>query len=259
VEIARPQIRDVIRSRWLVCYWAFFFLAGEALLRFTGGDAKTLLSLANVVLFVVPLMTIIYGTIYLYNSREFTELLLAQPVQRGALFAGLYLGLALPLVLTFIAGVSAPFIIHGVSDASQRVALITMIAGGSTLTATFTGIAFWIALRFEDRLRGLGVALAIWLLMALAYDTIVLFLAAVVSSHGIERGLVGAMLANPIDLVRVTLLLQFDVSALMGYTGAVLRKFFSGTASTAMISIALLGWIALPLAAGLRAFRRKDF
>ena len=54
-EVAKPQVRNVVRSRWLLCYIAFFVLATEGLLRFTGADEKTLLSLTNVLLFVVPL------------------------------------------------------------------------------------------------------------------------------------------------------------------------------------------------------------
>src|SRR5690349_19771127 len=104
-EVAKPQIRNVIRSRWLMCYVAFFFIATEGLLRFTGEDVKTLLSLSNIVIFVVPLMTIVYGTVYLYNSREFIELLLAQPLKRRTVFAGLYLGLAIPLTAAFAAGI----------------------------------------------------------------------------------------------------------------------------------------------------------
>ena len=88
-NVARPQARNVVRSKWLICYAAFFLAATEGLLRFTGGDEKTLLSLGNVALFVVPLVTVVYGTIYLYNSREFIELLLAQPLKRRTVFAGL--------------------------------------------------------------------------------------------------------------------------------------------------------------------------
>ena len=120
-EVAKPQVRNVLRSRWLLCYVAFFVLATEGLLRFTGEDARTLLSLTNVVLFVVPLMTLVYGTIYLYNSREFVELLLAQPLKRRTVFAGLYLGLAVPLTAAFAIGVSIPFLLHGI-DPSVRLA-----------------------------------------------------------------------------------------------------------------------------------------
>jgi Cu-processing system permease protein len=256
-EVAKPQVRNVVRSRWLLCYVAFFVLATEGLLRFTGGDSKTLLSLTNVVLFVVPLMTLVYGTIYLYNSREFVELLLAQPLKRSTVFAGLYLGLAVPLTGAFTAGVTIPFLLHGI-DPAVRLPLATMLIGGSALTLVFTGIAFCVALRFEDRLTGLGAALALWLVLALVYDGALLLIVATLSDHSLEKSLLAASLANPIDLVRIALLLQFDISALMGYTGAVFSHFFSGSSGLLVITATLGIWIAGPLTAGLMAFNRKD-
>jgi len=256
-NVAKPQIRNVVRSRWLVCYLAFFLIATEGLLRFNGGDPKTLLSLGNVVLFIVPLVTLVYGTVYLYNSREFIELLLAQPLKRGTLFTGLYLGLVIPLAASLVGGVTIPFIYHGVVD-GQPLALVTLLTGAAALTAAFTGIAFCVALRFEDRLTGLGVGLAIWLLLALVYDGVMLFVIAA-SDSTMETALLAASLANPIDLVRIALLLQFDVAALMGYTGAVFNRFFSAATGGVVIAMALAAWIAIPLAGGFVAFNRRDF
>ncbi len=257
-KVASPQIRNVMRSRWLLCYVAFFVVATEGLLRFTGGDERTLLSLANIVLFIVPLMTVVYGTIYLYNSREFIELLLAQPLKRRTVYAGLFVGLALPLAAALVVGVMVPFVAHGMAP-ETRLPLATMLAGGVALTLIFTGIAFCVALRFEDRLTGLGAGMAVWLMFGLIYDGLMLFIVAVLADHSIEKPLLVALLANPIDLVRVALLLQFDVSALMGYTGAVFKNFFSGSAGIAVVAAALMAWITMPLAAGLAAFNRKDF
>lgn len=257
MRIARPQVRNVLRSRWLVCYLVFFVTIAEGLLRFTGGDAKMILSLANIVLFVVPMVTVIYGTIYLYNSREFIELLLAQPIKRSSLFGGLYIGLAAPLILALVLGISLPFVFHGFAE-GQRTALLILVAGGAALTAIFTAIAFSVALRFEDRLTGLGAGLAIWLLLALVYDGLLLLVISM-SEQPMEKGLLVAALANPIDLVRIALLLQFDVAALMGYTGAVFRRFFSPGTGAAILVVAIAAWIALPVAGGFLRFRRKDF
>lgn len=257
-NVARPQARNVVRSRWMACYFAFFLLAAEGLLRFTGGDPKTLLSLSNVIVFVVPLVTLVYGTIYLYNSREFIELLLAQPLKRWTLFAGLYTGLALPLMAALVAGTLIPFAFRGI-PAGHGVAMATMLIGATALTASFTGVAFLIALRFDDRLTGLGAALGVWLLTALVYDGILLFVVSVLADHSLEKTLLVAALANPIDLVRIALVLQFDISALLGYTGAVFSRFFSGSTGIAVIAVALAGWIIAPLALGFNAFRRKDF
>ena len=257
-KVARYQASNVLRSRWLIAYVAFFFLVGDALLRFGGGDGKALLSLVNVVLFVVPLVGLVFGTTYLYDAREFTEVLLAQPIPRSRLFAGLLVGLALPLSSGFAVGVVAPFLLHGVAP-GEAGTLATLVACGVALTFVFVALAFVVATRSDDRVRGLGAAVGLWLLLGLLYDGAVLLAVAVFADYPVERPLLGAMLANPIDLARVLLLLRFDTAALLGYTGAVFSDFFGGRTGTVVAATALAAWIAVPLGLGLRAFRRKDF
>ena len=73
LKIFRYELRDVLRSRSLLAYALFFLLVTEALVRF-GGGARAALSLMNVVLLLIPLVSIVFGTMYLYASREFVEL-----------------------------------------------------------------------------------------------------------------------------------------------------------------------------------------
>jgi Cu-processing system permease protein len=259
VLVAGAQWRDVLRSRWLLAYTGFFLLLTEGLLRFTGGDAKTLLSLGSASLAIIPLATLVLSTISVYNAREFTEVLLAQPVRRQDLNAGLYLGLALPTAAAFVVGVGVPFAVRGGPDATQRGALATLLLVGVALTLSFTALAFCIARGTEDRLRGVGRALAIWLLFAVVYDGVVLTTVALFSDYPIERPLLALMFANPIDLARVLLLLRLDASALMGYTGAVFERFIGGAWGTVLAAAMLCLWIGAPIAFGARQFRRKDF
>lgn len=257
-RIAGFGVRDLARSRWLIAYSGFVAATTWALLRFSDTEQKALLSLVNVVLFVVPLASIVFGTMYLYGAREFVELLLAQPVRRGRLFAGLYAGLTLPLGGAMIAGVGVPLVLHGASVASLRTGGI-IVALATLLTAAFTGLAAIISCRVEDRVRGLALALGSWLLLAIAYDGLALLLATQFADYPIERPMLVAMIANPIDLARLLLLFQFDVAALMGYTGAVFQRFFAGTLGVVIAATALLGWATLPAIAGGRLFHRKDF
>jgi Cu-processing system permease protein len=258
-KIAGYEMRDVVRSRWLLGYGLFFLIVTDVLLRFAGSGAAAVVSVVNIVLFVIPLVTAVFATVYLYNAREFIELLLAHPVRRPALYGGLLLGLVTPLSLAFAVGVAVPFAVHGVDDTAQRDTLIALVLAGVALTAVFTAIAFVIAVRTDDRLRALGTAIAVWLALALLYDGAVLLVAALLADYPLERGLLVATLANPVDLARVLLLLRLDSAALMGYTGAVFQQFFGTVAGTAVASAALVAWIAGPIALGLRAFSRKDF
>lgn len=258
LKVARYEMSNILRSRWLMAYCLFFILATDALLRFGGGGGRALLSLVSVVLFIAPLVALVFGTTYLYDAREFTELLLAQPVARGRLFVGLFLGLALPLSAALLVGVGLPFLWHGVEDGAQLVTLGVLGGCGVALTLSFVALAFLVAVRTEDRVRGLGTAVGLWLVLTLLYDGVVLLGIALLADYPIERPVLALMLANPVDLARVLLLLRFDSGALQGYTGAVFTQFFGGAGALAAAA-ALLLWVVVPTLLGLRAFRRRDF
>lgn len=259
LEITRYQLRNVLRGRWIAVYGLVFLVLGDALLRLGGPDARALLSLVNLVLFVVPLVSLVFGAMYLYGAREFTELILAQPVRRGHLFAALFLGVAAPLALAVGAGISVPFLVHGVAQTGLGPAVVRLVLTAMLLSLVFTALAFSIALRVQDRARGLGIALLAWLTLAVLYDGLVLLFVTAFGARPLERPVLVLMLLNPIDLGRVLLVLQMDLAAFMGYTGAAFEHFFGTRLGTAVAASALLAWLALPLWRGARAFRNMDF
>lgn len=257
LRIARYGMRDLLRSRWLLAYALFFFCATFALARFSDTEAKALLSLSNVVLLVVPLANVVFGTMYLYGSREFVELLLAQPVRRSTLFGGLYAGLTIPVALASSAGIVLPFLLRGAG--ARTLAIVAMVALVSALlSAVFSSVAAVIAYAIEDRVRGLVAAIGVWLLLAVLYDAAVMMAAVQFADYPLERAMLGAMVANPIDLARLVVLQQFDVAALLGYTGAVFQRFFGGAGGFVAAGAALL-WVVVPAITGARLFQRKDF
>ncbi len=257
-RVLRYELSDVIRGKWAPGYAAFFLLASEALLRFGGGGPRAMLSLTNVVLFVIPLVSVVFGTVYLYDAREFTRLLLAQPVNRRQLFGGLYLGLSLPLAGGFLLGAGLPFAARGLAGGDLDT-FVVLMAAGTLLTFVFTAMAFVIAGHLEEKVKGLALALLLWLVCTVVYDGFVLTLVGALSAYPLEKPMIALMLLNPVDLARVMLLMHFDVSALMGYTGAVFRRFFGSGLGMAIALTALTGWLAAPLLVGLRRFTRKDF
>ncbi len=80
------SLSNLLRNWWVLGYGLLFLLLTDALFRFGGGGPRVAASLMNVVLIVIPLVSVVFGTLYFSNSREFIELLLAQPVGRRALF-----------------------------------------------------------------------------------------------------------------------------------------------------------------------------
>jgi Cu-processing system permease protein len=259
LRIAKYQLRDVIRSRAVLVYGLFLLAVCEVLYRSGGGSGPALLSVMNVVLLVVPLVSLVFGTMYLYGSRDFGVLLLTQPVGRRSLYGGVYLGLALPLLLSFAAGAGLPFLLHGVDDAAQQRSVLVLLLAGAMLTLVFTAIAFLISVVVDDHARGLAFAIVVWLGFAVLYDGLVMLVADAFADHSLERPMIALSLANPVDLARIVFLLRFDVAALMGYTGAVFERFFGSAAGLALAFAALALWLAAPLALGARRFGRRDF
>jgi Cu-processing system permease protein len=64
---------------------------------------------------------------------------------------------------------------------------------------------------------------------------------------------------NPVDLGRIIMLMQLDISALMGYTGAFFQDFFGSAKGVLLSSAVMFIWMILPVSAAMRVFKRKDF
>jgi len=259
IKISRYQLRDLLRSKVLIIYTAFFFLVTYCLFRFVGDTSKVVVSLMNIILIIIPLISIIFGTTYYYNSREFIVLLLAQPINRSSLFTGMCIGVSLPLIMGFLAGVGIPLVIWGAVTLHDIDTVLMLLFSGALLTFIFVAMAFFISVANEDKLRGLGISLLLWLLLSVVYDGLVMLAVVLFADYPLETPLIVLSILNPIDLARVLILLKFDISALMGYTGAVFQKFFGSSFGMLISLISLTFWAAISFAMGMKFFKNKDF
>ncbi len=259
LKVLKYTLYDLLRSRSLLFYFGFYLLFTLGLFWLSADLQKVLVSLMNVVLVLVPLIATMFGVMYYYNSREFTELLLALPLPRRDIFLGQYAGLAGSMALALLLGVGLPFLLYGLAGSALVGQFLVLLGTGVVLTFVFSGIAFFIALRNDNRIRGFGLAILVWLLFAVAYDGALLLALALLRDYPLEKFALGASLFNPIDLSRILIMLKLDVAALMGFTGAVFRKFL-GTGLGSMVAVlVLLLWVAGPLGAIRMVAERKDF
>jgi Cu-processing system permease protein len=252
-KIIKYVIADILRNRIVLAYTAFLLLISFSVFGLEDNASKGLLSLLNIVLIIVPLVSIVFSTIYMYNAAEFIELLVSQPLRRSHLWLSLYGGLALALTLAFGIGAGLPILLYAPSATG-----ITMLLTGIVLTLIFVALALLAAVRMRDKARGIGAAILLWLFFSLIYDSIVLFFLFRFSDYPLEKPMIAFSSLNPVDMARILILLKMDISALMGYTGAVFRDFFGSTAGAMYAAAVLLLWILLPLLLSLRRFRRKD-
>ena len=257
-KVLRYEIHNTIRSKWVIFYAFFFFVVGYSLFAFSGDVNKAYISLMNIVLIVIPLVSLIFGSIYLYNSREFVEMMLSQPIDRRSLFLGIYFGTSIPLSLAYAVGMFLPFILFGkINQQFEGVLFLLLI--GIALTFVFTAIAFLITVLQDDKAKGLGFSILIWLLLTVIYDGLVLLIVYYFEDYPLEKVMIAISLINPIDLARILFLIKFNISALMGYTGAVFQNLFGSILGVVLSILFLLIWIFVPVYFSTKSFSKKDF
>jgi Cu-processing system permease protein len=252
-KIIKFVIIDILRNKIVLAYTAFLLIISFSVFNLEDNTAKGLLSLLNLVMFIVPLVSVIFSTIYIYNSAEFIELLVSQPLQRKNIWLSLFFGLSGSLLIAFFIGVGIPILIYEATPTG-----LTLLGVGCIISVIFVAIAFLATVNTRDKAKGIGVAILLWLYFALIFDGLVLFLMFQLADYPIEKFMVAVTALNPIDLGRILILLKLDMSALMGYTGAIFKDFF-GTRTGMLVScITLLAWVLIPVSWSVRKFRKKD-
>ncbi len=163
------------------------------------------------------------------------------------------------LSLSYLLGTGIPFLIYGIQATGQAWNFSLLTIAGLFLTFIFTGISFLISIRFENTIKGFGITIFIWLFFAIIYDGIFLLTLLIFEQYPLDKYALVMTLFNPIDLSRVLIMLKLDISALMGYTGAVFNKFLGTGLGMTVAFGTLLLWVILPVFMFVRKAERKDY
>lgn len=252
--LMKYQFYNVIRARWLIAYAAAFFIFTHALLLFGSEPSKTIASLLSIILLMVPLISVLYASIYWYNSEAFHSVLLTQPVRRSQVYLSSWLSVASGLVGSYFLGTFSALALQWFFEPS----VILVVLMGGLLSFIFVGLGLLISVLIQDRMKGIGAAFLLWMYFAIFHDLIVFALAWTMKEYPIEVPSLALMILNPVDLTRVIVLLSLDFSAMMGYTGRILQSFLSGSFGKVISFLALFFWIVLPAVFGVRVFSKKD-
>ena len=252
-KILKYVIIDILRNKIVLAYTIFLLALSLSIFNLEDSSTKGILSLLNIVLIIVPMVSILFATIYVYNSAEFLELLVSQPLKRKTIWLSMFGGLSFSLVVSFFVGIGIPVLLYELSPTG-----ITLILSGMLLTIIFVAIAMFASVKIRDKARGIGAVILLWLYFSLLFDGIVLFILFQFADYPLEKPMVAITAFNPIGLSRILVLLKMDISAMMGYTGAVFKDFFGTAVGMGMSLAVLLLWIAIPGWLSVRKFNRKD-
>ena len=271
ITIGRRELTEAVRSRWvLLCGGLFALLAlGLALIGMrslglsgVAGFSRTAIALLNLVLYLVPLLALLLSITSMAGEREegALEVLLAQPIARAAVVLGKFAGLGAALAIALLGGFGAAGLViaaAGADVAAGGYLLLVLRALG--LGLAYLSMGLLLASLSHSRLRALTWGLLLWFGSVLLYDLAVVGATALFGGAALQAALGALLVANPVDLVRVASLVQLGGADSFGLTAQALIGFLRGPAGAALLGLALLAWIVLPLLGAVRAFARRDF
>lgn len=251
------EFYENIRNRWIFLYF-FIFLFISLLFINSGGNEPERISasLLSEILLIIPLFTLIFGSIRFVDSLPFSEVILSRTQNRFTLYLGKYLGMLLSINVGFLLGTGLPLLLF--VDLGNSHINFQLLVFGVFLNAIFLAISYQIAISFQKKEFVLATSLLLWFYFYLLYDLIVLFFSVSLGDYPIEGLIILFIFFNPIDLVRVILLLQMDIAALMGFTSAFFQKYIGNQFGISLAILLLIIWILIPFYLGYKKFSRKD-
>ncbi|MCB9252103.1 MAG: ABC transporter permease subunit [Flavobacteriales bacterium] len=253
LKIIKYVIYDILRNKILLFFTLFLALMAFSLFMMQDDPSKSLISLMSIVLIIVPLVSMIFTTIYFYNSYEFIELLVSQPISRKAIIMGEYFGVAGSWVLSISLSLGIPVALYS-ANATGLILLLSSIA----LSVSFVSLAFLVSVLTRDKSRGIGISLIVWFFFSVIYDSLILGILFFFSEYPLEKAVLAMASFNPIDMARILILMKMDISALMGLTGAVYKKFFGSGFGMIFSTLVMLLWILIPVVFAQKIFKNKN-
>jgi Cu-processing system permease protein len=260
IEILIFEIKENIRSRWIFFYSALLGIA-MLILSFFGDQngLRLTVSAMNLLLIVVPLFSITFASLSFLESMPFAEVLLTKSVTRTQLFFGKYFGTVLSLVVGLLIGVGIPGMLIFIGTPNQFFIFIEIIAFGIILTAIFVGLAFMLSSFFRRGEMVLTASLLVWFYFSLFFDSILFILSMYLGEYPIEIPSILIILLNPLDLIRIIILLQTSSAALLGFSGAILMSEFGMMGVILLSCLFLTSWLAIPVAIAFKKFKKRNF
>src|SRR6185437_9953926 len=198
MKIIKYVLLDLVRNKVILVYTIILAGLSISLLSLDNNTSKGLLSLLDISLLFVPLISILFSTIYFFNSMEFTELLLALPLGRSSLLLSEYGGIAISLCIAYAVGIGVPALFLG-----RGMEAFILIICGLLLTLCFSALALLVFALFKDKTKAIGASIFIALFFTLLFDGLLMTFIFSFSDYPIDKPIVAIVALNPVDLSRV--------------------------------------------------------
>lgn len=245
---------DLVKNKALILYLILISLSSFGMFYIEPDINKVLLSIMQISVLGIPLFCMLFSAIYFYNSNDFIQLILAQPIKRSVPIVALFFALFSWFSLALIIAVGIPTLLNGAISQS-----LLLIVASLLLQFFSIALALFIGVLIQDKAKGIGLILIVWAFFVFIFDGLLLLLMYQFAAYPIEKVVLALCFLNPITITRTLVVLGTEASAVLGLSAAVFTKFFGSFYGLLVSMVSLLTWGVLPLIGATRYFKKKDF
>jgi Cu-processing system permease protein len=266
--IMSKEIRDAQRNRWFMAFALVFtgLALGLSTLGLSGvgtfgiaGFGRTVASLINLVVVIVPLMGLLLGAISISGERERGSLigLLAQPITPVELLVGKFLGMMVSLTAAILVGYGLSGIViawyGGLAKISSYFALVTLTL---LIGCVHLSIGFCISIASPKSTMALSLAIILWLGIVFVSDLGLIGMTLVLRLS--PQILLFLTLINPAQLFKLASIEAIQGSLeILGAAGIYAEEIFGSWLSTVLIFFLII-WILIPMGISIVMFRERN-
>ncbi|MFS8631097.1 MAG: ABC transporter permease subunit, partial [Bacillales bacterium] len=259
IHVAANQLTLIMRSKWLAaCSFVFVALA-FLVTYFTptggagyGGFNRMTASMLNITLFVIPLIALLLGALFLAGEKEDggLYLLLTYPVSRVSLLLGKFLGFLLALGAVLAGGCGVSFLAAAfINSQADPAVIIKFYWLTFLLAAMFLAVAVFAGIWAKTRLQALGASLAVWAFTVVFYEFLIMGVSLFLSNEWVVSFLTLSVFLNPAELIRVWIILMLDGGSVFGPAFYDWSRWANSFEGMFFFSAAAVLGVFLPLAA----------
>ncbi|MBA4536730.1 ABC transporter permease [Bacillus aquiflavi] len=256
-HVSRQQLTLILRSKWLTSFGILFTVLAVMVAYFghsghSGfeGFNRMTASLLNLNLMLIPLISLLIGSLFLAGEKEDRglTLMLTYPLHPRTILIGKYIGLFVAVwsVLTFAYG-AAVLVMYLINSTASITSLLLFYLFSILLAAVFLSLSMLIGISSKTRFQALGVSLIVWAFAVLFYEFIVMGLSLIAAKQLILPMFTVSIFLNPVELIRVWAILSMDGAAVFGPKLYDLTIWANGLIGQLLFVLSVIFWFVTPI------------
>jgi ABC-type transport system involved in multi-copper enzyme maturation permease subunit len=220
---------------------------------------RIMASLINLSLYLVPLISLIIGSMSITGEKEtgILEWLFSEPIRPGEYLVGKFIGLLIAVTLaTFLGFGLASWIVIIAMPPEDITKYLMFILVAILLSSSSLALSLMISAVSRSKFEALGAAFLIWFTMIFIYDLLIMGLS--ISLNLPERTTFILAILNPVEASRILMIYFIDpMLTFLGPYGIYVARDLGETLPILLILVLLL-YTKVFIAVTTLMTRRKD-